>query len=65
MMTIVISLLTEGYASRRKSNVYVIPSMFVMEHLQVSIGEYHSKYEKFAGKWEYFSMFSGFWSSVS
>ncbi len=46
------------------TNTFIVPSKFVMNNTQISIGEYKSKYHKFKDRWDYISNLSGYLASV-
>jgi len=42
------------------SREYIIPSIFVPENTQISIGEIESKYSRFLNRWDYFDIYDNF-----
>lgn len=45
-------------------NAYIVPSKFVINNSQISIGERSSKYSVFRERWDYITKFSQFFRSV-
>ena len=45
-------------------NVFIVPSKFVMQNNQISVGEIKSKYNRFKDRWDYITSLSDYLSSV-
>ena len=54
-------LLTLG-AQNEIQHAYVVPSVFVPLHTQITMGEHKSKYDRFCGAWDYVAQYAAFFN---